>query len=179
MLLTTEEAEARLSSSSNIATRFSCNPEIQMGPIQEAQVISMPKKGREFGKSNMPTFLRTQIAVLSHFENQKDVAKEFSTTQPHVSNIKNGKHEQDLDAVEQVLGKVRDVALEKLMASMGLLDSDKLSACSARDLSGIAANMSKVVEKTLPKQQNQVAQVNLVIYAPAQKEESSFRTIEI
>src|SRR5438477_336801 len=75
-------------------------------------------------------------------------------------------------AVYGRLRTVQDKAIERLMLSLNLLDDEKLEKCNATDLSKVAANMSRVVDRTIPKESSQGSQVNLVLYAPKQKDVS-------
>jgi hypothetical protein len=173
MLLTEEQANERLNSEKNLANRFSRSDE---GRIEE-RVIEGP--GKEKGSTNLTREERNEIAVRSRLgESQVALAREFNTTQPNVSYIERGKTKTDEEKVESAINQVRDKALERLMHSLGLITDDKLSGCSAKDLSTIASNMSRVVEKTIPRAEVD-NKINLVIYAPELRQEKSFKTIEI
>jgi hypothetical protein len=64
------------------------------------------------------------------------------------------------------------------MASLGLLTDDKLTGCSAKDLSTIASNMGRVVEKIQDKVETP-DNINFIIYSPELKQERAFKTIEV
>jgi DNA-binding XRE family transcriptional regulator len=167
MLVDNDEADARLSSPLNLANRFSIRHELLKG------------KGRPDKKENLTQDERDEIAVRARAgENQTKLAKEFGISQPSISHIERGKSKTDEVKVEKALNHVRDRALSRLMSSLGLLTDDKLSGCSARDLSLVAANMSRVVEKTIPKENTQSG-INLIIYSPELKRESGFKVVEI
>jgi predicted transcriptional regulator len=173
MLLTEEQANERLNSEKNLANRFSRSDE---GRIEE-RVINRP--GKEQGLGNLSPEAKNEIAIRSRLgESQVALANEFGVTQPTVSYIERGKTKTDEEKVESAINQVRDKALERLMHSLGLITDDKLSGCSAKDLSTIASNMSRVVEKTIPRAEVD-NKINLVIYAPELRQEKSFKTIEI
>lgn len=165
MFISPEEAARRLTSERNTVRQTS----LAVVPIQH--------NGRG---SNVPDQLKVLVGTLAHLDTQKNVAEAFGVTQPHVSMIKNGVTggQEVADRIEQSLGEVRDKAIEKLMIVFGLLTPEKLGAEKARGLSAIAADMSRVVEKTSPRQFGG-PQVQLVVYAPQQREESKYRTIEV
>jgi hypothetical protein len=64
------------------------------------------------------------------------------------------------------------------MDSLGQITSDKISVHTAKDISAIAANMSKVVKDTIP-DKVQPQSINLVVYTPELRNEKSFEVIEI
>jgi hypothetical protein len=64
------------------------------------------------------------------------------------------------------------------MESLGLLTEEKVKKSTARDISVVAANMSRVVENVTPKQVG--GNVQLVLYAPNRvANESDFAIVEI
>jgi len=170
MLLSNEQVDQRLSSPDNLALRFGSG-------VQE-RIIHRP--GRKTGVPNLEVVKRNEIALRSRLgELQADLASEFSTTQARVSQLERGKDKSlDEQALQQQLKEVRDIAVDKLMASMGLISDDKLSRENAQGLSRIAANMAKVMDRTLPREESQ-APVNVIVYCPEQRSEKSFKTIEI
>jgi len=171
MHITREEAEKRLSSPENLARRFG-NPD-------EPPVKHIPIKLRGKDRVNLSWEDRTEIAIRARLgENQSKLAQEFNITQGNVSHIETGRTQGvDDSKVNQALEVARDKAVDKLMAALGLITEDKLSSSSARELSVIAANMSRVVEKTLPKDSG--GNINLVIYSPELRTERGFRKVEV
>ena len=167
MLLTEEQLEERLNSENNLANRFS-----------GGQVVTLPRRGKKEGERDLTVEERTEIATRARLgEGQKFLAKEFRVDQATISRIENGKSRINESEVESRIEKVRDLALERLMTSLGFMTNDKLEKCSAKDLSTIAANMSRAVEKTGPREGNNNTQV--IIYAPEIRKETSFKVVEI
>lgn len=192
MFLTNEQARARLGSEKNLANRFAKNPDgldpdkLTEQVTQEVnetnstiiteRVISLPgKKG-----INLSSEVRTEIASRARLgESQPSLAQEFNITQANVSSIERGKTKGvDEARVEETINFVKDRALDRLMASLGLLTDDKLSGCSAKDLSLIASNMGRVVEKIQTKEHTP-DNINFIIYAPELKQEKSYETVVI
>lgn len=170
MLLTPDQARARLESEDNLATRFG------QKSIVEPKVIKSAGKNR----INLDVETRTEIAVRARLgEDQHVIAKDFGVTPGEVSHINTGRIKGvDEKQIDERIGKVHDVALDRLMTTLGFMDNDKLSGCDAKTLSGIAANMGRVIEKT--SQKADAAQItNVLIYAPEIKQEKSFKTIEV
>ena len=175
MFIDPDKAQERLDSEDNLANRF--------GKKEEVKILEIPLRQPGKDRPNLSIEERTEIATRAMLgENQTKLAQEFGTTQENVSQIKNRKGHShsgiDEDQVEKSLGNVRDKALDRLMSSLGLLTDDKLSGCSAKDLSVIAANMGRVVDKTLPKSESS-DRVNFIVFAPELKQEKSFNVIEI
>lgn len=173
MFLTEEQAAERLNSEKNLARRFSKAPE-----IIEERTIHLP--GKKPGSSNLSVETRTEIAIETRLgKNQAEVAAERGLAVPTVQKIESGKTQGiDEENVAEVITSVRDRALDRLMHSLGLLSDDKLSGCSAKDLSVIASNMGRVVEKITPKE-TAPDHISFIIYSPELKKESAFKTLEV
>lgn len=186
MFLTKGQAESRLSSERNLALRFGkeesqeasqedSNPERATVNIEEHVI---PMRGRN--KVALTEELRTEIAIRTRSgEPQANLVSEYNLAPSTVHSIEKGKTKGiNEDKVKEVIDTVKDRALDRLMSSLGLLTNDKLSGCTAKDLSIIASNMGRVVEKMNPKS-DQPDNINLIIYAPELKQERAFKVIEI
>lgn len=189
MFISEEQATRRLNHESNLANLLRRAPQVPTEEQTETQneafipeiveeTINAP--GRTVGKKSLTPDTLTEIAIRARLgERQQTLANEYGITQEHVSQIKNGKAKSvNEESVGVAIKEVRDIALERLMKSLNLLTDDKLSGCSAKDLSVIASNMGRVVEKTLPKSEL-ADQINLVIYAPEMRQEKAYPVIEI
>jgi hypothetical protein len=139
----------------------------------------LPLSGKN--RINLTEKERTEIALESRLLGtpRSELAQNYNVTTQSITNIKRGKIQGINESkIEEVTNKIKDKALERLMHSLGLLTDDKLSGCSAKDLSVIASNMGRVVEKISPK--NEVPDnINFIIYSPELRQERSFKTIEI
>lgn len=171
MFITEEQAKTRLNHPENIASNGSLVRPLHNG-------------GRNLGDRNVPPFIRELAGAAAHTEPAKEVAKAFDISQSSVNQYKIGNtspkhHDPDLKAkVDQRVSKVRDLALDKLMLSLGLLTTDRLEKVNARDASTIAANMAKVVEKTTPQQVNN-QNLQIVFYAPNVRQEKDYEVITL
>jgi transcriptional regulator with XRE-family HTH domain len=168
MIISEEEARRRQESPDNLANRFNIHHE----RIEHA--------GRKPGQKNLPIETKDEIALRSRIgEKQAILANEFNVSQNEISEIERGNIKSINEAkVERQLGEVRDLALEKVMLSLGLITADKLSGCSAPELAHISNNLGNVVSRTIPNA-NQQTSVNLIVYSPEPRKESSFKVIEI
>jgi hypothetical protein len=182
MFLNEQKARARLESEKNLANRFSASGFSVVEKKLEPQIVEKEIKlpGNIESRGNLTKEDRTVIAIRSRTgENQKSLAREFGVTQANVGVIERGKTQGiDEEKVNKVINEVKDRALNRLMASLGLLDDDKLSGCSAKDLSIIASNMGRVVEKVSPKT-DAPDNINFIIYSPELKKEKAYEVVEV
>lgn len=166
MELSQDQALARLSNPDNLAAKFSRG-------LDSPSIINRQNITKRF----IPPDIRNAVALRAiSGENQPALAAEFGITQGEVSALKTGKVKSDVD-LKSHLDDARDLALQRLLSTLGFIDEDKLSRASLKDLSTVAASMSKVVDKTMP--QNKEGNVTLVVYAPEIKSESTFRVVEV
>lgn len=78
------------------------------------------------------------------------------------------------------LGLVRDKALEKLMSTLGLIDEGKLLDQDAKGLAHVASSLSRVVKDTAPAEiSSRDTNVQVVVYAPQQRDEKRFEVIDV
>lgn len=174
MFITEEQARERLESSENLVNLLGTNSE---GRI-EVRAIKLP--GKKPGSQNLSKEERTEIAIESRLGGRaREIASDHNVAEITVAKIREGKPRGiDEERVEKILGEARDRAMDRLMAALGLITDDKLSGASAKDLSTIASNMGRVVEKISTREQA-ANNVNVIIYSPELKKENSFKTIEI
>jgi hypothetical protein len=183
MFLTNEQADARLNSEKNLARRFSKSevnaqvPDKSPEVILTEKVIPLPGKNRV----NLTKEERTNIAIETRLgtSSQTEVARANNLNLLTVNNIHSGKTKGiDEERVSKIVAEAKDLALQRLMNSLGLLTEDKLSGCSAKDLSVIASNMGRVYEK-IQDRVEQPDNINFIIYTPELKQERAFNTIEV
>jgi hypothetical protein len=183
MLLDEKQARARLDNPNNLANRFGHaqpttmhTPSDSTGEVESA-VHHVPDRrpGNSRG-ARLSLEERTEIALdcLQPGRSQREIAVSHGVSVPEVSLINRGKVPIDAERIRE--GK--DRALDRLMVAMGFLTDDKLSACKATDIASIAANMSRVVEKLMPKD-DKPDQINFIIYSPELRQERSFDSVEI
>jgi len=170
MLIELEQVEGRILSEDNILNK------LEVKPIQ--------KGGNPYGRHGRPFEEKVNAGALAHIKTSREVAEEtgYSARQVRSLKIASPDH-QTLDkklanAIDQKLDQCRDKALDRLMESLGLLNNEKMEKCNAKDLSAVAANMSKVAANS---SRAGVAgnQFNVVIYAPRQKELKEFDCVDV
>jgi len=121
---------------------------------------------------------RTVAAILAATktpEAKKDL-KDLDITPAQISSAKNSP--KIADKTKAGNERVRELALDKLMQALGLMDDDKFERASLKELSTVARDMSRVVESTSPRDQRTPA-MQIIIHAPSQKSEDSYLTVDV
>jgi len=178
MILNEKETNARLTSSRNLANRFGVKT---ISTTPEGGVVEV-RPARQRMMTNLPPFMKTTVGVLAaQGVPQKQISEEFGIGVGEVGHIKHGNVKSaDNDKIAAAMGGARDVAMEKLMLTLGIITSDKLQGCKAPELSKVAADMSRVVANTMPKESGGNApQINLTIYSPTVKDEKQYKVIDV
>lgn len=176
MLIDHKDAERRLNSASNIANKFARG---------EVRHETHRTAGRN--KQNVPEEIRETTGALARAGvPQKELADALGVSQAAVSYWENGKTSpnQRKESLEKGVAdkteRIRDTALNKLMATLGLIDDEKLANCDAKDLTRVAVGLSQVAANTAPRERNDghSAAVQVVVYAPPQRDEERFKVID-
>lgn len=185
MILTEEQAKARVNSEGNLLNRFGKSAPVTPTepddkPKEKSEVTVIPFAKRAAGGPNHEHHPQaTEIAARARLgESQTALAKEYGMTQQNVHRYEAGLHQTDEKAIEKRMDEIQDKALCKLMMSIGLLDEEKLTKLGAKDLSAVAANMAKVAGNVRPSVADGNA-VHLHLYAPELRKESNYKTIEV
>lgn len=196
MFKTQEQVNERLSSKRNLVNRFGRQevtesiPEVipsdnipspAQHPFEKRiEIIPLHQPGNKHGKSKLSQDERNEIALRARLgEGQSVLAKEFKVSQSAIGEIEQGRTKVDEASIQTKLDKVSDVAMDKLLSSLGYITQEKLDKSKATDLSTIAANMSKVVNNVRGKDVDNGPKVIVQIYAPELKKETSYKTIEV
>jgi len=171
MILTEEQAKARLESGRNLLNRFG-----KEEPRPVVDVIPINRPGGD--GSEVPREKRNELAARARLgENQTTLAREHGITQQAVNRYAQGKS-VDNDVVESKMNEVQDVAMCRLLSSLGFLDDNKLSKLGAKELSAVAANMAKVVGNTREQKGND-NRVTVQLFAPELRKETSYKVLEV
>lgn len=172
MILTSEQAEQRLSSPQNLANRFG-NPSV-------ARTVTLKQPGRKEGIPNIDVEIREHIALRARCgERQKKIAKEHGTTQARVSQLERGQDKSiDEEKIETDLSIVRDKAAQNLMLILGLITPAKLQKLNVKELGGMAARMSTVVKNVTPEEKAQ-QNIQVVVYSPELRKEENYKSIDV
>jgi len=168
MTLTEEELNKRLNSPDNLANRFG---------VKE---IVLKRPGRKIGVPNFSPEEKQEVAERALLgERQNKLAAEFNMTQARVSQLENGEAKSlDQDALSSISQLAREKAVERLLESLHLLTPEKIKKESAYRVSCIAGNLSKVAYN-LSDDKKSDANIQVIVYTPELRKESSFKVIDV
>lgn len=152
-------------------------------------VVDKAHKGRSEGDNNVPDFLRNIISETSVEEGRQSalgLATKFGVSPSSVSAYAHGANStasyntpnnELKQHINQARHKVTSKARAKLLLAMKHITEDKLEATKARDLAGIAKDMSTVMknmeDKTMVGADGKPT-VNYVFFAPQVRTVESF-----
>jgi len=175
MLLDNGEKARRLESGRNLLNFL---PKSNCTVVQLHNNHSVaPSNGRGIATAISPG-LQVIAGVLAKTEKVSVVARALEINESSVRNAAHSKDPEVSSAIERTTEKIRDLALNKLMASLGIVNDETLSQCGAKDASTVARNLAGVVEKLSPKDV-MGSNVTLVVYAPQLRNEKHYDTIEV
>jgi len=150
-----------------------------------------PDGRREMRKDlEYTTAERSLGAALSRIDTAENVSKVIGASVSQIGNWKNGitsrvmayedrKIRPELvDNTRKKLNEIRDVAMDKLLMTLGVIKDVDVNLLGAKDASIVAGNLSKVVEKTLPKNEETSSRPQVVMYAPVQQNIEQYNVIE-
>lgn len=170
MLLTEEQTTQRLNSPDNLSLRFG-----------SVQVNQAKKLGRPPQAKNLPRFVHDTAAFLARStdETQESIGKSLGMNQNAVSDCKNGKIKTSEQLIEDALAPIRQSAITKLTDSFLSMTPDKIANAKLPELGKFASDMSRVIEKTLPKEKQEGDKIQIVFMTPQQMSEESFQVVEV
>lgn len=163
------------------------NPVIT-GEIQDVS------RGRGEGSTSVPDGLRKIIgeeSVVNGRQSAIELAQSFGLSPSSVSAYANGatststyNDRKNLPALNEARIRVQSRARNKLMKALSHLTSEKLGEAKARDLAGIAKDMSAVIKNMEPEKESQLKDANnggptFVFYSPQFRDERHFETVVV
>ena len=169
---TEQQIRERVESEGNLANRFASR-------VATPILTTRPNNA----KKRLPEFIKNTVAVMAQMETgtQECIGAEFDVTQQAVSLIHTGETHSNKNEVDKRLGIIKDIAMNKLIGVLGLLDEDKLSEARPRELSKIANDLSGVIQKATPQDRSTSTGVgvSISIYTPQLKSEEEYVTHEV
>jgi len=129
------------------------------------------------------------IGVLSKFDSQENIAREFKTTQQNVSLVSRGmvsnqkfdpSLREEIDAATPKTKSVSDKALDVLMSAIGVVGDTIGGTKKATEASMVARNMASVYKEMSPSGSNAGgSRIQININAPNQKSERDYESLEV
>lgn len=186
MFKTEDQIKSRLSSERNLVNRFSTPNPGASAPIIPSEIIPtnvtiipLQQPGNIEGKKKLSSEQKDEIALRARSgEKQHVLGKEFGVSQSAIGEIEQGRTRVDEVSINKRLDEVQDVALNRLLESLGYITPDKMEKLKATELSLVASNMSKIVGNIKQKDDNG-PRVTVQIYAPELKNESSYKSLDV
>ena len=162
-------------------------------PVPIAQIVDITRPGRKEGDVNVPDSLRQIIGDTSVTDGRQEavaLAKNFGISPSAASAYAHGAtstasydEQPNRNTIVGAKERIAKKARAKLMLALTQLTPDKLAAAKARDIAGIARDMSQVMKNVEPESGPNTG-VNtgggpaFVFYAPQVREESSYQVIQ-
>ena len=204
MLFDSQVADLIISAEDNLVNKianldlnkYTFIPEIKPKRSYESQfrdnVTEVLPDGRREIRSDIEytTAERSLGAALSQIDTAENVSKMTGASISSIRNWKRGvtdatngienavRRPELVNATKQKLNEIRDVAMEKLLMTLGVIKDTDVNLLGAKDASIVASNLSRVVEKTMPKEDLGTQRPQIIMYSPTQMNVESFQVIE-
>lgn len=155
----------------------------------EASILPI-ERGRGLNNVEVPDSLRALIGITAIESGRAEalaLAREFGVSDSSVSAYTNGSTStasyhspspvlrKKINNTKERLGKI---ARGKLALSLKHITEDKVANAKLRDVAAVATAMAAVVKNMEPETDKGSSQVNIVLYAPKLRAESSYEVIE-
>ncbi len=178
-----ESANSLLNDNRNLLSKDERNKDIIDYEVKEI------KHGRGLGVENLTPEMRKIIAeeALTSGKTVDEVALEFGVSRDAVNAYKHGAtseatyNEPNTDLaphVEGVKEQIKSHAQNALLTAIQSLTSNKISGAKAKDIAGIAKDMSSVLRNIEPQTAGPVINNKVLVYSPRVKEEDDYNVIE-
>jgi predicted transcriptional regulator len=163
-------------------------------PVLEGTIEQVPSRGRSKGDNNVPSSLRAIIgeeALLNGRQSALDLARDFGISPSSVSAYSKGatstaSYNEPKSSIVSVVNKARERAAKKaaktLNQALATITQEKLDFTDAKDLAGIARDMSVLIKNLEPQSASDSSEAKspqFVIFAPQFRDERSFETIQV
>ena len=181
MYKSVKESDERLNSDDNIAAKVRVEP--------------LHKGGKKHGDANLSPMMRTLIGAAAEVDgNNASTARTFGCSDRAVANYKLGRtsHSESIDPVarsevqEQVevltdkREGIKDKALSRLDSLFdGPISAENLDTLKPREGISAAKDLATVIDRVTPKDNIQDNRVQFVIFAPRQREEKEYETVDV
>lgn len=160
-----------------------------------ASIESLPKKGRTSDDVATPASLRKIIGETSVIDGRQAalrIAEDFGVSKSSVSAYAKGAtstktYKEPAKGIIDHINRSRQRAVKRashtLNAALAAVSQEKLDYADAKDLAGIAKDMSVIIRNLEPPQadvsQSGPSSPQFIIYAPQFRKEESFEVIDV
>jgi hypothetical protein len=164
MQITQEELERRLNSPKNLTNI--------LAPIVVKTTPTAPREPQVKGN-----IVRAVAGALATIDTPRNTAQAFDMTLNQVNSAKNSTRPDVQPAVKSAISRVQELALSRLMESLNLLTPESLIGEKPRDLARIASDLSRVIDRTTPR--DVIQNTQLIIYAPQQRGMDKYQLVDV
>jgi hypothetical protein len=174
MIISEQELQRRLDSSKNLVNVLSPpRPSVPVPNTFPAAPRTVPNHHAETEhKAALPTGLvpdglkTIAASLVRQGVPEATVCREFNIPAHEVRTADEAK-------VSASIARVRELALDRLLITLGLMTPDMLATASLKELSTNTANLSRVLDKTAPTEIND-NRVQFLVYAPGPRMMDAF-----
>lgn len=159
-----DEALERLGSPQNLVNRIH-NP-----------VVVKELHSNRNGSKGIPPMVQELIGVAATLTTQREAADSFGVSQPMARLYEHGMTKGSKGVAPKVQ-ESHDAAIDAMLSAIKAIPDRIPNVKKATDLSTIAANMARVVEKTTPKELEGKSNVQVIFFSPRIKDESEYETV--
>lgn len=162
--------------------------------VIEGEIIEKEIPGRKENDVNVPNSLRSLLGITALEEGREsalELAESFDISPSSVSAYSHGNtstksYDNPEQGIKKAINKARERAINKAHSTLDkTLDElgreDKLKDVKARELAGIAKDMSAIIKNLEPEKENE-SEANaprFVVFAPSFIKEEKFETIVV
>jgi hypothetical protein len=178
---TVTESDERLSRDDNLATTV--------------EVRKLHVGGRKNGDTNLSPMMRTLIGAAAEVDqNNVQTAKAFGCSDRAVANYRKGRTSQSGPISPAARAEVVEAAEEKEKSGEGIKEKAKsrleslfdgpisetnLSTLKPREAISAAKDLATVIDRVSVRDQGEAAKVQVVIFAPRQREEKEYEVVDV
>lgn len=132
------------------------------------------------GPKNIPPIIQTLAVETAAVSSERAAAEDFGISHQTVGYYKNGGGDPDRQRIKDNVKKVHADAIDVMLGSIGVLKEklEKREIKKATDLSKIAADMGRVINRTTPKDVG-ASNVKVIVFAPNLKSEDQYEEMII
>lgn len=163
--------------------------------VPGGSIKDIPTRGRKPGDNNVPDSLRKLIAETALMDGREaalQLAKDFGISASSVSAYTNGAtstttYNEPKSSIVQHVNIIKERAIKRasrtLNGALKAISQDKLDNTDAKDLAGIARDMTVVIKNLSPDSSSEGSDgtktPQFVVFAPQFRDERSFESITI
>jgi len=151
------------------------------------RALNKGEGGRKKGEPNLTHKERTVVGAAATLGTCRQASEDFGVSLHHAHELKHAKHSQAQDenvdlrkSIDSTLNKVEDVAADKLLATLNLVQSDEIQSVNVEKKTKIAANLSNVLSRISSRRSEEKGRPPQVIfYAPNVSKIEEYDVIEV